>query len=228
MNLDLGVNFVLRKDNGCRAKSFDNRSDIGANSGACEKCRHFPLLRQPLEDGQVTIARAHSTLRFPARFMLVAAMNPTPKGHAPTDEISQRQMERYLSRISGPLIDRIDLHIEVPTVPYKQLTGAQRGTDSAQMRSRVLAARERQALRYADRPFTTNAELRAADLSRDCALDAECRTLLERALTALGLSMRAVTRVLRVARTIADLSGEAQIAPAHLAESIGYRGLDRG
>ena len=104
-------------------------------------------LRQPMEDGQVTIARAQGTVRFPAQFQLVAAMNPTPKGDKPTDDASQRQMDRYLAKISGPLIDRIDLHVEVPPVPFAQLSGRRSGTDSATLRSRVVAARAVQAQR---------------------------------------------------------------------------------
>ena len=175
-------------------------------------------LRQPLEDGQVTIARAHSTLRFPARFMLVAAMNPTPKGHAPTDEISQRQMERYLSRISGPLIDRIDLHIEVPTVPYKQLTGVQRGTDSAEMRSRVLAARDRQTKRNGG-DTRTNSTLSSRELNRFAALDDAGQQLLKQAMTELGLSARAYDKIRRVARTIADLDESDTVSANHVAEA---------
>lgn len=183
-------------------------------------------LRQPLEDGQVTIARAHSSLRFPARFMLVAAMNPTPKGHAPIDEISQRQMERYLARISGPLIDRIDLHIEVPAVSYKQLTGTQRGTDSAEMRSRVLAARDRQAKRNGG-DTRTNSMLSSRELTRFAVLDDAGQQLLKQAMTELGLSARAYDKIRRIARTIADLDKSDSVSANHVAEAVQYRLLDR-
>ena len=195
-------------------------------------------LRQPLEEGAVRLVRAGAALDLPARFQLVAAMNPCPCGYHGDERRDCRcddpTIARYRRKLSGPLLDRIDLHVPVPPVPVRDVLPepvARGAGDTAErsstVASRVLAARERQALRYAGRPFTTNSELPTADLARDCALDPECRTLLERALTALGLSMRAVARVLRVARTSADLSGEKRIAPAHLAEAIGYRGLDR-
>lgn len=183
-------------------------------------------LRQPLEDGEVSIARSHSSIKFPARFMLIAAMNPTPKGDAPTDEVSQRQMERYLSRLSGPLIDRIDIHIEVPRVPYQQLTGGRDGTDSTAMRDQVVAARQRQAERNggAARP---NATLNGRELDRHALLEDAGRALLKQAMTELGLSARAYDKVRRVARTIADVDGERAITAAHVAEAIQYRLLDR-
>ena len=193
-------------------------------------------LRQPLEEGAVRLVRAGAALDLPARFQLVGAMNPCPCGYRGDPrrdcQCDDPALARYRRKLSGPLLDRIDLHVPVPPVPVGDVLRERGANDpgerSSAVAARVLAARERQALRHAGRSITTNAELPAADLARDCALDAECRALLERALRALGLSMRAVTRVLRVARTIADLSGEARIAPAHLAESIGYRGLDRG
>src|SRR5690606_6408776 len=119
-------------------------------------------LRQPLEDHVVTIARAHSALTFPASFMLVAAMNPTPKGDMPTDDVSRRDMDRYLSRLSGPLIDRIDIHVEAPAVPWKHLSSAPRGTSSAEMRAQVMAARNRQIKRQG--PTTPNARLTGRQL----------------------------------------------------------------
>ncbi len=183
-------------------------------------------LRQPLEDGCVTIARAHGSLRFPARFMLVAAMNPTPKGDKPTDAFSQREMDRYLSRLSGPMIDRIDLHIEVPAVPHRQLMGTQRGTDSATMRAQVIAARQRQTARNggSTRP---NSSLSGKELDRLATLDEPGRELLRQAMHELGLSARAYDKVRRVSRTIADLEGADAIAMYHVAEAIQYRLLDR-
>ncbi|MFW6060077.1 MAG: YifB family Mg chelatase-like AAA ATPase [Phycisphaeraceae bacterium] len=183
-------------------------------------------LRQPLEDGNVTIARAHSSIQFPARFMLLAAMNPTPKGDTPTDEVSQRQMDRYLSRLSGPLIDRIDIHIEVPPVPYRQLTGARDGTDSATMREQVVAARQHQHERTGT-CARTNAVLTGRELDKHAALDDEGKTLLKQAITELGLSARAYDKVRRVARTIADLDASETITAAHIAEAVQYRLLDR-
>lgn len=182
-------------------------------------------LRQPLEDHVVTIARSHSAVRFPASFMLVAAMNPTPKGDMPADEIGKRAMDRYLGKLSGPLIDRIDLHVEAPAVPWKQLSSAPRGTSSAQMREQVLAARARQAARQG--AGTPNSRLSGRQLDRFAAMSEEARTLLGQAITELGLSARAYDKVRRVARTIADIAGAEVVGEAHVAEAVQYRLLDR-
>ena len=183
-------------------------------------------LRQPLEDGCVTIARAHSSIRFPSRFMLVGAMNPTPKGDKPTDEYSQQAMDRYLSRISGPLIDRIDIHVEVPNVPYQQLTGDERGTDSTTMRTAVINARQVQYQRN-NTGAKPNAALTGRELDDLAPLDDASKELLRQAMTELGLSARAYDKIRRVARTIADLDDKAQVELQHVAEAIQYRLLDR-
>ena len=184
-------------------------------------------MRQPLEDGCVTISRIHSSLKFPARFMLVAAMNPTPKGTKPTDEFSQRQMEQYLSRLSKPLIDRIDLHVEVPAVPHHQLTGkAPEGTGSTAMRQQVSQARAAQAKRNGG-PLKTNATLSGRELDKHAALDDVGREVLKQAMTELGLSARAYDKVRRVARTIADMEGLEAVQHHHIAEAVQYRLLDR-
>lgn len=182
-------------------------------------------LRQPLEDGCVTIARAHGSIKFPARFMMVAALNPTPKGDMATDEVSQRAMDKYLSRISGPLIDRIDIHIEVPAVPYRQLTAKDRGTDTATIRGRVQQARAVQAKRQG--PGVTNAELSGKSLDRFAALDESAQTLLGQAMTEMKLSARAYDKVRRIARTIADLEGSEHVKSEHVGEAVQYRVLDR-
>lgn len=192
-------------------------------------------LRQPLEDHCVTISRAAAKLRFPAQFMLVAAMNPTQKGVMPSagDSAGRREMERYLSRLSGPLIDRIDIHVEAPAVPWKQLSapakpnsagGEGHGSSSAQIRARVLAARAKQRARQGETP---NAWLRGKDLDRLAVLDEPCRTMLGQAMQELGLSARAYDKVRRVSRTIADLEGSEAITSDHVAEAVGYRLLDR-
>ena len=182
-------------------------------------------LRQPLEDGSVTIARAHSSVTFPARFMLVAAMNPTPRGGMPDDEVSRQAMDRYLAKLSGPLIDRIDIHIEVPAVAYRQLTAARHGTDTATMRARVLEARKLQEQRQG--PALTNAALSGRKLDRFAALDEAADLVLGQAMTELGLSARAYDKIRRVARTIADLDASPTVQSHHVAEAVRYRLLDR-
>ncbi len=183
-------------------------------------------LRQPLEDGRVTIARAHGTLAFPAQFMLVAAMNPTPKGTKPTDQVSHRQMERYLAKLSGPLIDRIDIHVEVAAVPYHQLAGKASGTESAAMRRQVIAARKVQSDRNGG-PLRPNSTLSGRELDRLAPLDRQGQELLRQAMTELHLSARAYDKIRRMARTIADLEPTPSIAAHHVAEAIQYRLLDR-
>jgi len=181
-------------------------------------------LRQPLEDGCVTVARSHSSIKFPAQFMLVAALNPTPKGDMAADETSQRAMEKYLSKISGPLIDRIDIHVEVPAVPFKQLTGKQRGTDSKAIREKVLAARQIQHRRQGAK---TNSELSGKMLDQHAAMDDTAQLVLSQAMNEMGLSARAYDKVRRVARTIADLENAERVQAGHVAEAVQYRLLDR-
>lgn len=182
-------------------------------------------LRQPLEDHVVTIARAQAKVRFPASFMLVAAMNPTPKGDMPVGEIGHRAMERYLSKISGPLLDRIDIHVEAPAVPWNQLRSAPTGTSSAQMRAAACEARRRQRERQG--AGVTNSRLSGRELDRLAPMEGPAQALLGQAMTELGLSARAYDKVRRVARTIADLEGAPTITLPHIAEAVGYRLLDR-
>ena len=187
------------------------------------------VLRQPLESGVVTISRAARQSEFPARFQLVAAMNPCPCGWAGDASgrcrCSNDAIQRYRARISGPLLDRIDLHVDVPRLPPSALrAGSSDGESSALVRSRVEAARAIQLARAG----TSNAQLTQADTMAACRLTTQDERLLERAIEALQLSARSLHRILRVARTIADLDDSAAIATAHLTEAIGYRRLDRG
>lgn len=182
-------------------------------------------LRQPLEDHVVTIARASASLKFPASFMLVAAMNPTPKGDMATDEVSKAAMERYLSKLSGPLLDRIDLHVEAPAVPWKELSKAPTGSSTAEMREAVLKARAVQGARQG--ALTPNARLSGKQLDALAIMSEDARTLLGQAMTEMGLSARAYDKIRRVARTIADLEGAADLDVAHVSEAVQYRLLDR-
>ena len=182
-------------------------------------------LREPLEDGAITIARSHGSVRFPSRFMLVAALNPTPRGDMARDEPSQRAMEKYLSRISGPLVDRIDIHVEVPAVPFRQLTTDRRGTSSAEIRERVCRARERQAARNPGRAL--NASLGSRVLDRVAKLDERTTAHLASAMNEFGLSARAYDKIRRVARTIADLDDREEVGESHIFEAVQYRLLDR-
>jgi magnesium chelatase family protein len=192
--------------------------------------RVLEVLREPLESGRIHISRAARQAEFPARFQLVAAMNPCPCGYLGDPggrcRCSREQVARYRARISGPLLDRIDLHVEVPRLSPDQLNAQPAGAPetSDQVRGRVEAARERQLTR-AGKP---NEALAPREIERTCPLDGACRKLMDRALTGLGLSARAYHRVVKVARTIADLSGSNRIETVHLGEAIGYRRLDRG
>jgi magnesium chelatase family protein len=192
--------------------------------------RSLEVLRQPLEEGRVTISRALNSTTFPARFVLVAAMNPCPCGYLGDSKrackCSPTQVERYMGRISGPLLDRIDLHIEVPSVPYQELAASREGTSSELMRRQVQQARAVQAKRFGGEHLLNNA-MSSRQMRRYCPLGADGQSLLKSAIDDLGLSARAHDRILRVARTIADLEGSDSIQIAHLTEAIGYRSLDR-
>jgi magnesium chelatase family protein len=179
------------------------------------------MLRQPLEGGHVTISRVHGSIQFPARFMLIAAMNPTRSGYAG----DRHAREKYLAKLSGPLLDRIDIHIDVPAVPYQELTAKRAGTDSATMATAVRKARTIQAKRFGDQ--TTNSRMETRQLKAFADLNEPCLLLMKQAMNELGLSARAYDKVRRVARTIADLEGTSEIAETHLAEAIQYRLLDR-
>lgn len=188
-------------------------------------------MRQVLEDGTVTIARAHSAVQFPADFMLVAAMNPCPCGYF-TDprrpcKCSPPQIDRYLARISGPLLERIDLHVEVPAVPIDALRNAKPGTDSATMRQEVERVWRIQRARFGENTTTTNGRMSSRQLRKFAPIDSDGERVLRQAVSELGLSARAHDKILRVALTIADLAAEERISAMHLSEAISYRRLDR-
>jgi magnesium chelatase family protein len=191
------------------------------------------VMRQPLEDGTVCIARAAMSLTFPARFMLATAMNPCPCGfhNDRTRECrcTPPMIQRYVAKISGPLMDRIDIHIDVPAVNYKEMRSTSVPEASAQIRERVIRARDLQLQRFAGAKHRiySNAQMSSSQVRAFCELSADCERLLERAMTQQGLSARAHDRILKVARTIADLESLPAIQPKHIAEAIQYRTLDR-
>lgn len=194
--------------------------------------RVLEVMRQPIEQGQITISRARTSVTFPARFMLLASMNPCPCGHLnnPKRECvcAPAQIQRYLGKISGPLMDRIDLHVEVAPVDFDEMTERRSGDSSTSVRRRVLQAREYQAERFAGSDGVyCNAQMRTKQIEAFCQIDNEGQNLIRVATERLGLSARGYTRILKVARTIADLDGSTPIQVPHLSEAIQYRSLDR-
>jgi len=189
------------------------------------------VLRQPLEDGEVTLSRASSTITYPARVMLVAALNPCPCGYYSdpqhTCRCTAQQIHRYRSKLSGPLLDRIDIHIEVPAVSYKDLMGETGAEPSEEIRKRVVAARTIQQHRFRRSRIFCNAQMQNRHLKKWCAIDPDASALLERAIDKMGLSARALNRILKIGRTIADLAEQEAIVNEHIAEAIQYRALDR-
>jgi len=191
------------------------------------------VLRQPLEDGNVTISRASMSLTFPARFMLTAAMNPCPCGfhndRSRECQCTPPMIQRYVAKISGPLMDRIDIHIDVPAVNYKEMRTGSEPESSACIRARVIEARTRQLARFRGlaEPLFCNAQMSSRHIRKFCGLSDDCERLLERAMTQQGLSARAHDRILKVARTVSDMEKEDHIQPKHIAEAIQYRSLDR-
>ena len=189
------------------------------------------VMRQPLEDGMVTIARAAMTLTFPARFMLAAAMNPCPCGffNDPSRECTCTPpiIQRYVSKISGPLLDRIDIHIDMPAVRFQELRQEAGGETSDAIRARVIKTRERQLERYQGEKIYCNAQMSSRQIRKYCNIAPDSERLLESAMSRLGLSARAHDRILKVSRTIADMDGVEDISTAHISEAIQYRSLDR-
>ncbi len=190
------------------------------------------VLRQPLEDLKVTIARAALSITYPSSFMLLAAMNPCPCGYLSDPKhqcsCSFQQIHRYRTRISGPLLDRIDIHVEVPAVPYRDLAALQSAESSAAIRERIGVARAAQTDRFKRLKPRCNAQMGSRHIKRFCCIDIDSQGLLETAIDKLGLSARAYSRILKIARSIADLAGCEDIAVEHVSEAIQYRGLDRG
>ncbi len=194
--------------------------------------RHvLEMIRQPLEDGFVIVSRAKKTIRFPAQFMLVAAMNPCPCGYFGSDarrcKCTPGQIGRYLSKVSGPLVDRIDIHIDVPAISFSKLRSKSSRLDSAAMRQDVLRAGDAQARRFGDGVIMTNARMSHKQVEKFCKLDSASELILKQAMIEFGLSARAHDKICKVARTIADLASVEQIQPEHIAEAVSYRRLDR-
>ena len=197
-----------------------------------EYSRHLiETLRQPLEDGTITISRANQTITYPSSFTLIASMNPCPCGNYGAKDreckCSPSQIHKYLSKISGPIMDRIDIHVEVDNITYSDLHKDRKEETSASIKQRVDMARAKQNERFKGTKTFCNAKMSVPQTKKFCVLSSECQKLMEQAFTSLKLSARAHDRILKVARTIADLAGEEEILPQHLAEAISYRGLDR-
>ncbi len=188
-------------------------------------------LRQPLEDGKVTVSRASMSVTFPSSFMLVAAMNPCEDAYrglfSSDSTCTDSQRMRYYSKISAPLLDRIDIQVEVPKVEFKDMVSKNEGESSAEVRERVMKARERQLQRFKGKKIYCNAQMGNKEVKQFCSICEEGKELLEMAVNCLGFSARAYTRVLKVARTIADLECEEKITPVHISEAIQYRMMDK-
>lgn len=189
------------------------------------------VMRQPIEDGTILISRANGSVQLPCRFMLVASMNPCPCGYYGDKthkcQCTQGQIMHYLGKISAPLLDRFDIHIEVPAVDFNKLTSREKGESSASIRARVIAARQMQLERYSGKSIFCNAQLRSEDIDTFCTITEAQRAILKQAFTVMKLSARAYSRILKVSRTLADLDGSVQIQDKHILEAIQYRSLDR-
>jgi magnesium chelatase family protein len=190
------------------------------------------VMRQPVEDGEVTVSRAVASITYPASFMLVSAMNPCPCGYLGDPKhqctCTPGHMYRYRRKVSGPLLDRIDIHIEVPAVQYKELSTEHSGESSEDIRSRVMSARTVQLERFKKDKIYSNGQMKTRHIKKYCKLNTDAQSLLETAMHKLGLSARAYTRILRLSRTIADLESSEDIQSHHISEAIQYRTFDRG
>jgi magnesium chelatase family protein len=194
--------------------------------------RHIlEMIRQPLEDGTATVSRAKGTITFPAKFILIAAMNPCPCGYFGTHgrrcRCTPRKVERYVAKVSGPLMDRIDIHIDVPPVAFRKLRSRSDHSDSDEIREQIIRMRAIQRERFGNGEMTTNARMTHKQLEAHCVLDEISEQMLKQAMLEFALSARAHDKICKVARTIADLEGQKAIAPEHIAEAISYRKLDR-
>ncbi len=190
------------------------------------------MLRQPIEDGHITVSRAKFTVNYPANFMLIASMNPCPCGFYNHPEkactCGSANVKKYLNKVSGPLLDRIDIHIEVVPVPFEQLTELRDSESSRSIREKVIKGATVQEQRFAGiKGIYSNAQMTSPMLKKYCQLGNDSQTILKNAMEKLGLSARAYDRILKVSRTIADLEGETYILPSHVAEAVNYRNLDR-
>lgn len=189
------------------------------------------VLRQPLEDGTVTISRASGSVTFPAEFMTVASMNPCPCGYFGSEikqcRCTDNRIRQYLNKISGPLLDRIDIHVEVPHVKYEELRDLKEGESSSDMHKRIMAARKIQLKRFAEDNIFTNAKMTSKHVRKYCVLNDDSEKLLKTAVNSLGVSARAYTKILKIARTIADMNSSENIESTHIAEAISFRTLDR-
>ena len=187
------------------------------------------VMRQPLEDRVVTISRSKITVQYPCNFMLVAAMNPSPAGNIKEQEMySDNQLQKNLMKISGPILDMIDIHIHVNPVNYQELSSKADSEKSERVRERVIKAREIQIKRFSSiQGVYSNSNMSSKDIKEFCSIDSDCENLMKMAITRLGLSARAYDRILKVSRTIADLAGDEKLKPAHISEAIQYRSLDR-
>lgn len=219
--------------------SFPRPGEISLAHGGVLFLDEFPefhrdvieALRSPLEEGSILISRARQNLEFPARFLLVCAMNPCPCGYLTSRKQACRcsiiQIQKYLNKISGPIFDRIDIHLEIPQIEYKDLAGTETSESSSEIRKRIMGARKIQLARFSEFRFSVNAEMNPREIKKFCKLSKQSESLLERAMKELEFSARGYHKIIKLGRTIADLAGSETIEPEFIAEALQYRSLDR-